>query len=47
MFEFSSVIVMSPSSSISSDCRDCGRPKVSRREDDGVRGVGIDRYRSE
>jgi hypothetical protein len=44
--EFSRVIVISPSSSISSDCRDFGRPKVSRLDEDGVRG-GAGRYRSE
>ena len=46
--EFSSVMVMSPSSSrSSSDWRDLGRPKVRRREPEGVRGVGIERTRSE
>jgi hypothetical protein len=45
--EFSSVIVISPSSSMSSDCRDLGRPKVRRLDPEGVRGVGMGRYRSE
>jgi hypothetical protein len=37
-------MVISPSSSIScSDCRDLGRPKVRRREPEGVRGVGMER----
>jgi hypothetical protein len=41
--EFSSVMVISPSSSMSSDWRDLGRPKVSLLEPEGVRGVGIER----
>jgi hypothetical protein len=41
----SRVIVTSPSSSSRSDCRDLGRPKVRRRDDEGVRGAV--RYRSE
>jgi len=42
---------MSPSSSAASsaarDCRDFGRPKVRRRDPEGVRGAGNERYLSE